>query len=146
MFGGVGKVDVALEDGTSRIACEIAVTNTIGYELQNIQKCLASGFDHLVVISPEERHLQSIKERAELVVSTVHLSKVHFLEPESFHLFLEALAMRKPAEGQNTKRVRGYTVKTETKESSTTEAAAKKSVILEILSKAIRRNKRTEDE
>ena len=53
VFGGIGKVDVALENEHYKIACEIAVKNTVRYELQNIQKCLAAGFDKVAVISSD---------------------------------------------------------------------------------------------
>lgn len=44
VFGGVGFVDVALEKDNLKIACEVANTNTVNYEFQNIQKCLSSDF------------------------------------------------------------------------------------------------------
>lgn len=140
VFGGIGKIDVALENENTRIACEIAVTNTTEYEVQNIQKCLSSGFDRMVVISSDTKHLQNIRKRAELVLSPVHLSKVYFLEPENFHLFLDSIATVEISASEPAK-VMGYSIKTSEKRLSETESDSKKSIIRDILSRVIKRKK-----
>jgi hypothetical protein len=145
VFGGVGRIDVALENDAHRIAVEIAVTNTTDYELQNIQKCLAARFDRLVVVSTDSRHLNRIQERAKLVLNEFQLSKVSFIEPEHFHLFLDSLQIVPVVEAEPEK-IKGYKVKTTFKETSRAESETKKNVILEILSRAWRRNKKKRDE
>ena len=146
VFGGVGKIDVALENENCRIACEIAVTNTTDYEVQNIQKCLSSGFDRMAVISTDTKHLQNIRKRAELILSPVHFSKVHFLEPENFHLFLDTLSTLKSSDYSESEKIKGYTVKTSETRISETETDSKKNIISDILSRVIKRKKRNEDE
>ena len=146
VFGGIGKVDVALENASIKIACEIAVTNTTDYEVLNIQKCLTSGFDRMVVISPDRRHLENIRKRAELILSPVHLDRVHFLEPENFHLFLESLPNIKSSDDAEPPKVKGYKVITIDDEIPRSEADAKKSVIRDLISRVIRRRKRGQDE
>ena len=42
---GAGRVDVALAQGETRIACEISVTTTPEQELQNVRKCLTAGYE-----------------------------------------------------------------------------------------------------
>jgi hypothetical protein len=138
VFGGIGKVDVALENETTKIAVEIAVTNTVDYEVQNIQKCLASGFDKVAVISNDIKHLANIRRKAEIAIAENQLSKVNFLEPEHFHLFLEKLNIESPS--QETK-VKGYTVNISYKETSQSELDAKEQTINEILRDAEKRRK-----
>ena len=138
VFGGVGKVDVALENKHCKIACEIAVTNTIDYEIRNIQKCLAAGFDKTIVISPDAKHLANIQRKVEAIISTEQLAKVYFLEPENLHLFLEKL--KADFNGlPNDGKVKGYTVNAGFKETSETEAKTRTQTVLEILSNAIKR-------
>lgn len=48
--GGAGLIDVALERENLKIACEVSVTSTAQYELKNILKCLAAGFDYAIVV------------------------------------------------------------------------------------------------
>jgi Type IV secretion-system coupling protein DNA-binding domain len=138
VFGGVGKVDVALESESLKIACEIAATNTVEYELQNIQKCLASGYDKVAVISSDSKHLTNIRRKAESIIASEQLSKVHFLEPENFHLFLEKLNADSVVALSDGK-VKGYTVKAGFKEISETEKKTRTQTVFEILSNAIRR-------
>lgn len=145
VFGGVGKVDVALENGGVRIACEIAVTNAAEYEIQNIHKCLSSGFDRMAVISIDTRHLQNIKKRAELVLSSVHMSRIHFLEPENFHLFLDYVVASHCSPIDKPQKFKGYTVKTSCKDISEADAASKRQIIGEIISRVTRRRKRSRD-
>ena len=63
VMGGVGKIDVALENENHRVAVEIARTNTADYELNNIQKCLAAGFDHVVILATDLAHLRRCFDR-----------------------------------------------------------------------------------
>ncbi|HEX8264570.1 MAG TPA: type IV secretion system DNA-binding domain-containing protein [Pyrinomonadaceae bacterium] len=84
VFGGIGKIDVALEKGDQKIACEISVTTPPDYELDNIQKCLASSYGTVVVISPDKKHLASIRQKATENLSGVDLAKVVFMPPETF--------------------------------------------------------------
>lgn len=136
VFGGIGKVDVALENENLKIACEIAVTNTIEYELQNIQKCLAAGFDKIAVISTDSKHLANIRKKVESVISTEQITRVHFLEPDSFHLFLESLS-KTQANKEN--KIKGYKVKVDFKESSESETASRKQTAFEVISNLIKR-------
>jgi hypothetical protein len=140
VFGGIGKVDVALENEEITIACEVAVTNTVEYELQNIQKCLASGFDKVVVVSSDSKHLSNIKRKAEDLISEKQLQKVIFLEPEHFHLFLEKLNSQSKTPSQETK-VKGYKVNVSFKEMSQSEQNTKEQTIAEILELAKGRRK-----
>jgi len=63
-----GRVDVGLLKDEIRIAIEISVTNTVDYEVQNIQKCIDSNYSLIYMISEDENHLQKIKEKSLKVV------------------------------------------------------------------------------
>ena len=54
---------MALHTGTIKIAVEISVTNTIDYEIQNIQKCLAHSHDVVFMCCENATHLKNIEER-----------------------------------------------------------------------------------
>lgn len=135
VFGGVGKIDIALESENLKIACEIAVTNTVDYEVQNIQKCLASGFDTVAVISTDTKHLANIQKKAVAMISDAQFAKVYFLEPDNFHLFLESLNQQTSKEDK----IKGYTVNVEFKETSESESKSRKQTVFEILSNVIKR-------
>ena len=62
VLGGKGSVDVALEKDGRAIACEISVSTTAEWELGNIQKCLASGFEKVFLLSQEKKSLANAHE------------------------------------------------------------------------------------
>jgi hypothetical protein len=111
VLGGIGRIDVALYNGAVKIACEIAVTNTVSYETLNIQKCLSAGYDRVVVVSTDTKHLQDIRRGAESLLNSAQSERVHFLEPENFPLFLESLQVEPLIFRQNSpQKIKGYQV------------------------------------
>lgn len=139
VFGGIGKVDVALESEHLKIACEIAVTNTAEYELQNIQKCLASGFEKVAVISTDAKHLANIRRKVESIISAEQLEKAHFLEPDNFHLFLESVSDQKI---NNESKIKGDKVNVGFSEVANEETEIRKQTVLAVLSNLIRRKEK----
>ena len=59
------QVDVLLTRDEEQIACEIAVKSPLTQEVQNIRKCVEAGISKILVISPEQKHLNTIAELAE---------------------------------------------------------------------------------
>ena len=55
ILGGVGKIDIALEQDEEKIACEISVTSSGRHELGNVQKCLAAGYRPTMYCPPTRR-------------------------------------------------------------------------------------------
>ena len=58
---GTGRVDVSLERDGRKIACEISVTTTDEQELSNIEKCLAAGYEKVILCSPEKKTLEKVR-------------------------------------------------------------------------------------
>jgi len=134
VFGGIGKIDVALESETRKIACEISVTNDPAYEVQNIQKCLTAGYCPVILISADKRHLRKIKLRSQKNLSAEQLTNVYFLEPETFHLFLESLSdedLTNPVVESD--KIKGYKVNLKFKEPAETETKERKQTILALM-------------
>lgn len=104
-----GRIDVVLTKDKVSIACEISVTNTIDYEVQNLQKCLNEGFTHILMLSKSIAHLRNIQTKARDVLSDNDLTKIEFKHPDDFIFYLDARMPQKQSE----KRVGGYRVKTD---------------------------------
>ena len=132
VLGGVGRIDVALENGAIKVACEVAVTNTVEYEVQSIHKCLSSGYDNVIVLSVNEQHLKEIERSADSSIGDDQLRKVAFLKPDDFHLFLEQLCTDN-AEVSGDPKVKGYTVHTSHANATPSAAELIKETIAEIL-------------
>jgi hypothetical protein len=138
ILGGVGSVDVSLEKGGRRIACEISVTTDSEQELGNIQKCLASGYDQVILLSPERKDLNLIREFVTQTLGAEHMQKVFFYVPEEFLGYLEeAAAGAATTEGT----VRGYRVKVKYKPVGPEEKKSKRQAISQVIVQAFKRLK-----
>lgn len=84
---GAKRIDVLLIRPDVTIAVEVSVSNTIGYEIENIQKCLAHA-RHIVMTSPNTKHLEQIKDKARQVFTKDILARLHFLLPREVESFL----------------------------------------------------------
>jgi hypothetical protein len=132
VLGGTGRIDVALEKGGLKVACEVAVTNTVKYEVQSIQKCISAGYKEVIVLSINETHLREIERAAKTTVSPGHFENVTFLKPDTFHLFLERLSAQAPEQSSDVK-VKGYKILTSFADTTPSEAELIKETIVEIL-------------
>ena len=129
-----GRVDVGLLKDEIRIAIEISVTNTVEYEVQNIQKCINSNYSLVYMISDDEKHLQNIKEQSEKVIQKKLHSKIHFFPSKELSLYLDALT---PTSIVKEKRVRGYRVKVnyKTEDGDTNKQKSITNIIMDALRK-----------
>lgn len=76
VLDGSGSVDVSLEKDSLRIACEVSVTSSTDYEIKNIQKCLAAGYDHVCVIVSNQKKIPALKANVRSNVPTDLQSRV----------------------------------------------------------------------
>lgn len=137
ILGGTGSVDVALEKNLS-IACEISVTTDVEHELGNVQKCLAAGFDPVMLLSGNKATLNKVRALAKASIGDHDLTRVQFLTSEEFYAFLEGLDASAASKEQT---VRGYKVKTNYQTVSEAEKRARKKVIAEAILEALREKK-----
>lgn len=136
VLGGLGRADVALEREGVTVACEVTVTTTPDHELANVQKCLAAGFDHVVVVSSEARTLRKAKRVIEPNLEYAHCERVHFLTPEALFAFLEE---REAESATCEETVRGFTVKTKHKAVEPDEKEQRKKAVEKVILDAVRR-------
>jgi hypothetical protein len=138
ILGGAGKVDVALERDDVSIACEISITTDAEQELGNVQKCLAAGFDHVVLISGNKATLNKVKALARELIPEHDLVRIQFHTSEEFFAFLQQIEAKAASKEEN---VRGYRVRTSYKALNETEKKARKKVIAETILEALRKTK-----
>jgi excisionase family DNA binding protein len=91
ILDGLGSVDVALEKENRSIACEISVTTNADHEIRNVQKCLAAGFDEVILISSEKKVLTSVRHALVSALSTAQYRQVKFVTPEEAFSFIDGL-------------------------------------------------------
>jgi len=123
------RVDVTLSRDSKRIAVEIALTNSIEYELGNIQKCIEAGFMQIFVLAPNETHLKNIKKK----YSKTKGIKVVFGNAEAFKAFLTKQTSK---EHKKVQRVRGYRITTSYSDLDLGDSKKKQSTISNIILKS----------
>lgn len=135
---GAGRIDVALEQNGKRIACEISVTSTPEQELKNIEKCLAAGFEKVVLCSPERKILESVRNLAAQSLNETDLKKVFFFLPDELFFFLEEKAA---AQASKEHRIKGYKVRVQYHPVKETEKKTKRQAVAQVMLQALKRMK-----
>ncbi|MFH0828777.1 MAG: type IV secretion system DNA-binding domain-containing protein [Candidatus Kerfeldbacteria bacterium] len=139
ILDGLGSVDVALRKGEHALACEIGVTTSPEHEVGNIQKCLAAGFERVLVVSPEKKTLNQIKSRVASTLDKTQLGKVSYCSPEELFDLLDAVEAESLS---SEKTVRGYKVKVRFKAAKPEEKEEKRSAVSAVIAKAMKRMKK----
>jgi Type IV secretion-system coupling protein DNA-binding domain len=136
VLAGTGNIDVVLERGDFRVACEITVTTPTGHEVGNLQKCLAADHERVVLVSPTSRNLGRVRRRAVEVFTSDELARIHFALPEELPTLLDQLNI--PAATVET--ISGYDVKVQFR--APDEGVKEKTeTIRNILGRSLRRSK-----
>jgi GTPase SAR1 family protein len=139
ILDGLGNVDVALRKGERAVACEIGVTTSAEHEVQNIQKCLAAGFERVLVVSPEKKSLNQIKALAASSLEKDQSGRVGYCTPEELFDILDSVEAESLASEQT---VRGYKVKVRFKASRPEEKEEKRGAVSAVIAKAMKRMRR----
>jgi len=130
-----GSVDVALERDDGSIAVEISVTSTTSYESGNVAKCLAAGYNRVVVLAPERRRVDAIAKAVRSALLDSERDRVDFLLPEEFLTYLAAQTPPPPSEEQ----VGGYKVKVSYKKPTDDDAKARQRAVTEVIARSVRK-------
>jgi hypothetical protein len=139
VLDGSGRVDVSLERNGKKIACEISISSTDDQELKNIEKCLAAGYEKVVVCSPEKKTLENIKSLVSSNISESDRSKIFYFQPEELLLFFEE---ETAAELTREERVKGYRVKVQYQAASDEEKKVKREAVANVIIQALKRMKK----
>jgi len=135
---GKGRVDVSLERAGRRIACEVSVTTTDEWEAHNVEKCLAAGYDEVVVCSSDLKHLGRIKTQLEKKLKRKDQTKVLTLEPDALMRYFDSQIVEKTS---TEKVVKGYRVTAEYEATSVGEMAKKQENVTRAVTNSMRKNK-----
>jgi len=136
ILDGLGRVDVALEKGACRLACEISVTTSPEHEVGNVQKCLAAEFSHVVVVSADRKTLRQVSHSLDVALGEEERARVRSLTPEETFAFLEKLDALAASKEET---VRGYRVKVQYKPVGEDEKETRRQAISQVILKALRR-------
>lgn len=137
--GGRDSIDVALYRGETRIACEISVTTPLEYEVENVRKCLASGFQTVAVVSLKKARLEKLDKLLVAVVSSEERGRVQLFTPEELLDWLSGQPVREEEEI-----VAGYRVKVSYRPVSPEERHARGKAVAAVIARSLKRLQRKE--
>ncbi len=135
---GLGRIDVALVRDEISVACEVSVTTSAEHELANIQKCLASGYDQVILCSPDKKTLEKTRALCVVQPDQQDQDKVSFLEPDELVLLFEEDAAKNAG---TVERIKGYRVKVNYQPLQETEKKSKRQAVAQVLLQSLRREK-----
>lgn len=134
-----GRVDVALEKDGKKIACEVSVTTDEIWELHNVEKCLAAGYDEVIVCSENAKALVKIRKLIEARFDVKQPKNVHTLTPDDIILFFD----KQTSTPKNTEQViKGYRVTVGYNDMTTEEITKKQERVIKTVAKSITKGKR----
>ena len=136
--GGSGRVDVSLERNGRKIACEISITTSDEQELSNIEKCLAPGYEKVILCSPEKKTLEKVKTFVSRELKESKKERVLFLKPEEPFFYLEQKAASWASKEE---RIKGYRVKVQYQPVVESEKKTRREAVGEVILQALRRMK-----
>ncbi|MCE5306072.1 MAG: type IV secretion system DNA-binding domain-containing protein [Acidobacteriales bacterium] len=137
ILGGLGSVDVALESDERSIACEICMTTSLEHEIGNLRKCLAAGFDYVVMISTNKK---IISKAAGFVAALGEQdsARVRLFGPEELFSFISQLEANAAGKEEV---VKGYKVRVRFKSVGDAQEKARKQAIAQTVAQALKRLK-----
>ncbi|RJX18443.1 MAG: DUF87 domain-containing protein [Desulforudis sp.] len=138
VLGGTGIVDVSLQKEKEKIACEITVTTSPSHELENIQKCLAAGYEMVLVLSHEKSQLNKIRQLAIEALDTAMQEKICYFTPEELIVFLDE---RQSPKREQQKTIRGYKVRVNYTESERAQQKQRQDAIAKLIVNSMKKMK-----
>lgn len=138
ILGGEGRVDVSLLHGGYRIACQISVTTTRDWELSNVEKCIAAGYDEVVLVGSTEHQVKALAKFIEENLDEEHQGKIRYAVPESIIEFLDSI---KVGPKTTASEVRGYKVKVTRQDLSPEETAKRRAAVAGVIARSLRKGK-----
>jgi len=123
---GKGKVDLSLARNNKRIAVEINDTSKDEWEMHNIEKCLAAGYDIVIACSTDTKVYSRMSQKIDEKFAAPTRDKILVLDPDSLFLFLDSEIAKEAASDV---RVKGYRVKVDYEAVSEDEMGRKRNAI-----------------
>ncbi|MGI8468350.1 MAG: excisionase family DNA-binding protein, partial [Pyrinomonadaceae bacterium] len=97
-------VDVSLEKENLKIAAEVSVTSTPDYETRNILKCLAAGYDFVLVVVSDQKKIAALEKKIQSEIPVEQQDRIKAFGLTGLLTFLREMSASTKEEG---KKMRG---------------------------------------
>jgi Type IV secretion-system coupling protein DNA-binding domain len=130
------SMDLLLERGDQKIACEISVTTTIDHEVGNVTKCLKAGMPTIAIICLDEGRLRKIAAAVSGSLGAAASTQVSYYLPDQFLAYLETLPLPVPKDSVTTRQ--GYKVKRSAPKLTLLEQQQREHIANRVMAEALR--------
>ena len=134
-----GRIDLVLEYNDISLAIEVAITNSLDYEVQNMQKCITDGFQRIWLISDSKVHLANIKKCLQKQVKGNVFNTIEFIQSDFIVEHLDTLLGTTQTK---TERIHGYRVTTSFTENGSLSSEDKQHEITDMILESMRKKKK----
>ncbi len=135
--GSQESIDLFLERGDQKIACEISVSTTIDHEVGNVRKCLKAGLLQIAIICVSEDRLQKISAAVAGSLGAEAAAQVSYHKPDQFIAHLKTLPAPAPKDSVTTHH--GYKVKRSAPKLAVEEQQQREDLANQMMAEAMRR-------
>lgn len=138
---GNGQVDILLTKGGKMVAVEVCNTTDASWELHNIEKCLAAGYDTVISVSGDMKQVQKIKAHCESSVVVPSNQQLFFLTPDTLFELLDEQPLSTTPEPQE-QIIKGYRVNVSYDAISQEEAQRKRNAVAKVITDALKKKRK----
>jgi hypothetical protein len=135
VLDGHGHVDVALQRDDMRIAVEITVTTPTAHELGNVRKCLAAGFDQVLLVAADEKARKRLDKALTAELETDLKPRVTCILPDEIPMMLDQAAPPTPSSTT----VAGYKVNVQFTPAGVSDARARRQALQGVIGRSLKR-------
>jgi hypothetical protein len=89
--GSNESIDLVIEQGDLKVACEIGVTTSLDHEIGNIRKCIKAGYSIICSIIPDEKRLNDCRGILKQCLTKDEQNGIACLQPDDFEAFIHDL-------------------------------------------------------
>ncbi|OQP49836.1 type IV secretion system DNA-binding domain-containing protein [Niastella populi] len=134
-----GFVDVSIETPTRKIAVEVCVTTRPVWELHNVSKCLAAGYDTVIVcVHNSEKKIGQIRAVINQHVPEHERAKVFVFDRDGVFGYLDTIPVEPPTET----RMHGFIIEEEFSDLTDEEAMRQREAVARQMVSALRKKKK----
>ena len=126
-IGEGSHIDLVINSGKEKIACEISVSTSVAHEVRNLKKCIAAGYKTIFLVGDDTSHISSILGALKKQPILQAGAKIYIFTPDEVQRRIENL------EKQASSLVRGKKVSATWTEISADEQERKEIVVAKVL-------------
>jgi Type IV secretion-system coupling protein DNA-binding domain len=136
---GNGQVDVLLAKEGKTVAVEICNTTDADWEMHNMQKCIAAGYDAVISLCGDSKQLEKIRKKCIEGIPELEQKQAYFFTPDALFAFLDDTVKDEVPQEQI---IKGYRVNVTYDSVSAEDMQKKRASVAQVVMNSLRKKKK----